>query len=516
MSDQTELLELERQITQLEIEQSPLTFALNISRNYGEPWEDYKHLKLLNEKVMALLDGTLGKKRLMVTMPPRHGKSEYCSKYLPSWYLNKHPDKRVILASYGDDFAAEWGRKVRDIFDNNQDRLTTKIRKDSSAANRWGIDSHVGGMVTAGVGGQLTGRGAHLFIIDDPVKDAVEANSAADRDRKWDWWRQVAQTRLEPGGVVIVIQTRWHEDDLGGRILLHEGELWEHVNLAALAEEDDALGRRPGEALCPERYDEQALGAIRVSIGSQAWSALYQQRPTPEGGGSFKRKDFRYWTPWTAEEKTYRLEDDDGALLVPQSECWRFITADLAMSKHTSSDYSVAAVWDVAAWLKPSRLILVHVERERYEGAEHVDWLQGMWRRYRPSYIGVEKAQQGSMTMAFLQRNGVLVRPLEHKSKDKVFRAKDAELLVENHRVYFPRRAEWLAPFEHELLLFPNGTHDDQVDVTAYAAKEILRGINILGQKPKVPEEKSLEQRCLDQIRGRREHVHPVLGRIRT
>jgi predicted phage terminase large subunit-like protein len=368
-------------------------------------------------------------------------------------------------------------------------------------------------MVTAGVGGQLTGRGAHLFIIDDPVKDAEEANSVADQERKWNWWRQVAQTRLEPGGVVVLMMTRWHENDLGGRILEHEKDLWEVITLPALAEDEDILGRRPGAALCPERYDENALGAINTSIGTQAWSALYQQHPTPEGGGSFKRKDFRYWTPYPAEEKTYVLHDDDGSLLVPTSECWRFITADLALTRKTSGDFSVAAIWDVAPWLTPSRLILVGVERERYEGAEHVDWLLRLWRQYSPGYIGVEKAQQGSMTMAFLQRQGVLVRPLEHKSQDKPFRAKDAELLVENHRVYFPRKADWLSTFEHELLMFPHGTHDDQVDVFAYAAKEILRGINMRGRKPKTPEPDSLQDRIWKQLAAKKVAYHPMLGK---
>ena len=187
---------------------------------------------------------------------------------------------------------------------------------------------------------------------------------------------------------------------------------------------------------------------------------------------------------------------------------------DLALTKRTASDFTVAAVWDVAPWLEPSRLILVALERQRLEGAEHVDFGMRLWRQYRPSFIGVEEAMQGSMTMAFLQRNGVLVRPLKHKSQDKPFRAKDAELLVENHRVYFPRKAEWLATFEHELLLFPNGAHDDQVDVLAYAAKEVLRGINILGNKPKEPERNTIEDRCWKQLRGRHEHVHPMLGRI--
>lgn len=510
---QAELEQLEREVNALELYQSPSTFAQNITRGYAEQWEPYPHLQLVNKAIVDLCEGKTDKKRLLVTTPPRHGKSHLCSLHTPAWYLNRYPDKRVILASYGDDFAAEWGRQVRDLIENNADRMSIKVSKESSAANRWAVDDHLGRMVTAGVGGQLTGRGAHLFILDDPVKDAAEAASATIRDQKWDWWRQVAQTRLEPGGVVILIQTRWHEDDLAGRILLHEPDLWTHINLPALAEEDDLLDRRPGEALCPQRYDEQALGAIRESIGSQAWSALYQQRPSPEGGGAFKRKDFRYWSPQASEQKTYVLHDTDGSLLVPQSECWRMVIMDLALTKRTTSDYTVATVWDVAPWLEPSRMILVDVIRERIEGAGHVDLGKQLWDSYQPNFVGVEEAMQGSMTLAFLQRMGVLIRGLKTKSKDKPFRAKDAELMMENHRVYFPRNRAWLPAWEHELLLFPSGTHDDQVDSFAYAAQEVLRGVNVLGQKPKPPPTNTVEDRCWRQIHDRHKvREHPELG----
>ncbi len=511
----SDLVALEREVTERELWQSPSTFAQNITRGYAEEWEPYPHLKLITQAILDLIEGRTTKKRLLITTPPRHGKSLLCSVYTPAWYLNRYPENRVILASYGDDFAATWGRQVRDLIENNQDRLNIRVSKDSSAANRWAVEAHSGRMVTAGVGGQLTGLGANLFLCDDPVKDSAEASSATIRDQKWDWWRQVAQTRLEPGGVVILIQTRWHEDDLAGRILLHEPELWTHINLPALAEDGDLLQRPAGAALCPARYDENALGAIRQSIGTAAFSALYQQRPQPEGGGAFKKKDFRYWSTQPAEEKTYILHDDDGSLLVPQKECWRFITMDLAMTKRTSSDYTVAAVWDVAPWLTPSRLILVHAERIRLEGAEHVDFAKRLAAQYKPSYIGVEEAMQGSMTMAFLQREGILVRPLKHKSKDKPFRAKDAELLVENHRVYFPKKASWLGEWEHELLLFPTGTHDDQVDVFAYAAQEVLRGVNLARRAP-TPEPDTLEAKCWAQLKGRRDrNDHPMLGRWR-
>ena len=509
-----ELIALTDEYDRLAVLDSPAEFAQVLSRRDAEPWQPYAHLVMLNQKLLDIVEGR--SKRLVVTMPPRHGKSLLCSLYFPAWFLNRFPDKRVILCSYGDDYAAEWGRKVRDLIRDNTNRLQIQINEASKAADRWDLVGRKGGMKTAGVGGQITGRGAHLFIIDDPVKDAEDANSAVIRDKKWDWWRTTARTRLEPGGAVVLIQTRWHEDDLAGRILRDDDEVgdWDVINLPALAEEDDPLGRAPGTALCPERYDENALYATRTDIGNQAWSALYQQRPQPEGGGAFKRADFRYYTTPAAETKTYALHDPDGTVLVPQSDCWRFITMDLAATKRTTSDWTVAAVWDVAPWLTPSRLILTHVHRERLEGAEHLDLVKKLWAQWKPSFVGIEEAMQGSMTLAVSQRQGILVRPLKHKNKDKVFRAKDAELLVENHRVYFPRKASWLAAFEHELLLFPTGTHDDQVDAFAYAAHEVLRGIN-MARKEKVVTTPTIEEQCWAQV-SRKDKVtyHPVLGAL--
>lgn len=776
-----ELREITDEYDRLAILDSPQQFAQILSRRDAEPWQPYKHLVHLNDRLMDIVEGRIN--RLIVTMPPRHGKSWLCSYYFPAWFLNRFPDKRVILCSYGDDFASEWGRKVRDLVRDNSDQLQIKINESSKAADRWDIEGHRGGMKTAGVGGQITGRGAHLFIIDDPVKDAAEANSATIREQKWDWWRTTARTRLEPGGAVIIIQcmtgdtavlmadgsetplrdirpgdqvatyddgkitsstvrnwcnqgpdrvfeirmtsgtvvkanarhpflvekdgetswqrtaalqpgsvilrvtggngeassaptnnatsqpsakacacrtttsgggrpgfdplrsirrlvgkhtcvtatgsaqrsmtnssrikagsvlsasnlqpvgtlahigtgssasitattvarsedccattatsrsatarppkssppplstyeitrdvvvevvevgiedvfdlqvdrtenfiangllahnTRWHEDDLTGRILRDDDEAqqWHVVNLPALAEDDDPLGRAPGTALCPERYNENALHATRTDIGQSAFSALYQQRPQPEGGGAFKKDDFRYYTTPASEEKTYALQDPDGTLLVPQSQCWRFITMDLALTTRTTSDYTVAGVWDVAPYLDPQRLILVHVERKRIEGAEHLDLVKSLWDKWRPSFIGIEEAMQGSMTLAYSQRQGILVRPLKHKSKDKAFRAKDAELLVENHRVYFPKRAPWLPDFEHELLLFPTGTHDDQVDMFAYAAHQILRKVNY-ARPEKTFSTPTIEERCLAQARGSNKVVeHPVLGSV--
>lgn len=515
LSDE-ELVKLTQEYARLSLFDSPADFAKALTA-VGEvkfQWNPYRHLMLLNEKVLDLLNPLHPSRRLLVTMPPQHGKSLFCSLYLPAWFLTKFPMNRVMVCSYADDYAMDWGREIRNLISANQELLGISIAPDSKSAGRWSVKGTQGGLIAAGVGGQITGRGAHLMVVDDPFKDHEDADSPTIREKRWLWWNGVAQTRLRQGAVAIMIQTRWHEDDLAGRVLSHEPDKWVHVNLPAIAEDtDDALGRTPGEVLCPELFSSSELAMKKESMISRVWTSLYQQRPSPESGGFFNRNNFRYWTPQPSTEKTYILYDKDGSLLVPQSECWRFITMDLASTTKTYSDYTVACVWDAAPYLKPSRLILVDVIREQIEGAGHVDLGEKLWRKYRPSFVAVEEAQQGSQTLSFLRRQNVIVRGLKHKNKDKVFRAMDAALLVENNRVYFPKKADWLPRWESELLSFPTGTHDDQVDAFAYAAMEILRGVNLAKRKT-VIRTPTVEERCWAQVTGRstRQFDHEVTG----
>jgi hypothetical protein len=215
---------------------------------------------------------------LAVFLPPLHGKSELVSKFFPAWFLGMHPDSRVILASYGADFASSWGRKARDLLVEHGDIFGVNMDMNSSAKNSWDISGHRGGMNTGGVGSGLTGMGASLLIIDDPVKDAEHANSGRYREAAKDWYRSVAHTRLAPDGRVVLIQTKGHEDDLGSWIVRESEEDWTIVNLPALAEENDLLGRKPGEALWPERFSRDWLDRKRLEIGEYWFAALYQLR----------------------------------------------------------------------------------------------------------------------------------------------------------------------------------------------------------------------------------------------
>ena len=270
---------------------SPLLFATYAS---GGKWKPQKHLAYIDRKITDALSGR-GSKRLIVTVPPRHGKSEFISKWFPAWFAGMYPNKRVMLASYEADFAAGWGRKARAILEEWGHLFGVQVDPASRAANRWGILGASGGMQTAGAGGPLTGSGADILVVDDPIKNAEEAYSDTIRAKLWDWWLSTAYSRIEPGGVAIVLHTRWHEDDLIGRLIQemeNGGEAWEVINFPAIAEEHDVLGRKPGESLWPARYDESALERIKNTIGPYWWSSLYQQRPSPLEGGMFKREWF--------------------------------------------------------------------------------------------------------------------------------------------------------------------------------------------------------------------------------
>lgn len=252
------------------------------------------HLDLIDDAYQRIAEGRLDKRGVIITMPPRHGKSQRATRWGPIWFLQRQPDKRVVVACHTQALADDHARWVRDTVesppwvDGKTFNLGFRIRRTSKAVSRWDLDSWQGGMYAVGVGGPLTGRGADLLIIDDPVKSAADADSKVMRDRVWDWWESTASTRLEPSGKVIVIMTRWHEDDLAGRLLTREPDQWEQINLPALAEAEDQLGRAVGEPLWAERYDRDDLLHTRAHISPRWWAAQYQQRPSPPEGSVWR------------------------------------------------------------------------------------------------------------------------------------------------------------------------------------------------------------------------------------
>jgi predicted phage terminase large subunit-like protein len=259
---------------------TPARFAVLISRGR---WQMTRHLAAIDRAIVETICGRTPS-ILVIEAPPRHGKSELVSRYLPAWYLGIFPDRRVMLAGYGATFARSWGRKARGLLvEQGGPWFGIEVSRDERAASEWGLSGRAGGMLTAGVGGPLTGRGANLLIVDDPIKNAEQARSQTIRDNQWDWWQSTASTRIEPGGCAIIIATRWHHDDLSGRLIeaaaTGDGAPVRRLRLPAIAEENDPLGRVPGEALWPARWPLERLEALRLEKDAGWWQAMYQQRP---------------------------------------------------------------------------------------------------------------------------------------------------------------------------------------------------------------------------------------------
>lgn len=398
-------------------------------------------------------------------MPPRHGKSELISHWLPVWYLNTWPHRRIILATYGAEFAADWGRRVRNTIQEHRGSLRVSIADDSSAANRWHTTGG-GGMIAAGAGGPITGRGADLFIIDDPVKTAEDAYSETYRERVWDWWTTTARTRLEPGASVVILMTRWHDDDLAGRVLRNARETgleWEVLELPALAEARDQLGRQPGEALWPERYDAEELRALQAQVGSRTWSALYQQHPMVEDGGFFQRSWWRYYLRPPA-----RFDE--------VLQTW-----DMAFKGTSSSDYVVGQVWGRSG----ADRYLLDQARGRWDFPRTLDAVRSLSDRWPEARVKlVEDKANGPAVLDTLRRELHGLVAVEPQG-GKAARAAAVSHQVEGGNVWLPARAfnpdgtpvlePWVRDLVDEAAAFPTGTHDDQVDAMTQALLRMSR-----------------------------------------
>ena len=423
------------------------------------------------------MDVALGKiTRLIIDLPPRNGKSELISKYFPAWYLGKFPDNRIILASYESDFAAGWGRKARDLVEEfGPEFFNINVRGTSSAAHRWDLEGYNGGMITAGAGGAISGKGANIFVIDDPIKNQDEAYSKLQRDRIWEWYRSVVYTRLDTtDSAIILMMTRWHADDMAGRLIKEMkdgGELWTVISLPAIAEENDLLNRTPGEPLWPERFPLKTLMRIKGAIGPDWWSALYQQNPIQQTGKLFKRQYFRYFT---RENDIYRLWAQDGSSKnVKVRDCWIFQTCDPAASTRESADYFALATWAVTP---ENDLLLLDMFRERLEGPDQPALFKQLNDLWNPQFQAVESAGLGKTLFQMLVREGLPVEDLQKLGQDldKMTRARPAAARMKAGAVYFSKGAHWLPDYEDELISFDKGAHDDQVDVTSYATRCLI------------------------------------------
>lgn len=415
------------------------------------------------------------------------------SQFFPAWYLMMRPKKRVILASYGADFAAEWGRKARAIVEEHGPSLYgVSMDRRSSKADRWDLAGLPGGMVTAGVGGGITGRGASLFIIDDPVKNAEEANSPAYQEMTWNWYTSTARTRMAPDGAIVLVMTRWNDLDLAGKLLTSEhAHIWEYLRLPAVAEDaDDALGRKAGEALCPGLFPRDALEEIKGEVGSYVWAGMYQQRPAPPEGGIIKRAWFQSRRYRRDPKDPDKLLMSDGRV-VTLHDCLVFSITDLAVSTKETADYTVISTF--ALTMDGRRdLILLNVKRSRMEGPDILPAIDSERKVWKAKFAGIETVAFQLSMVQQARRLGIPVREIP-ADKDKVVRAYAATPHMEAGKVWLPLEAHYLADFEAEIFSFPNATHDDQTDTLTYACA-FAQG-QAIGNVPKAREPRPVDDR---------------------
>jgi predicted phage terminase large subunit-like protein len=432
------------------------------------------HLELLDrelEQVVRYIEtgGKEGTQFLIVEMPPRHGKSLTVSQYLPAWFLGRNPTKRVMTVSYQKPLAQKFGRRVRNILMLPEYQALypgTRLSDDSHASDSFDVagTGGDGGLDALGVLGGATGKGAHLLICDDLIRGRKDAESETIRDGVWDAFLNDLLTRLEPGGAVVLMATRWHQDDPIGRVLAQFKD-FVRLTLCALIEtqeqaDTDPLRRKIGEALWPFRYPADILKRIRERLGPYGWSSLYQQNPTPAEGGIFKRKWF--------EQK---IDLSQLPAIVRAVRFW-----DLAMSEKTSADYTVGTQM---VECEDGHLYIVDVSRGQMEWGDVTPHLADTMLADGPSVTqGIE--EKGFMSRAVTDLN------MDHrlrgyqvwgypKDTDKLtnalpFAAKCAAGVV--HLV----KAHWNAAWIDEVCSFPNGTHDDQLDSAAGAYNMLTDG----------------------------------------
>lgn len=423
---------------------------------------------LIAEHLEKVLTGQI--KRLMIFAPPQHGKSELVSIRFPAFWLGHRPDDPVILASYGASLAERHSSEARAAVESQEYKAVfteTRTRQDSRSKQLWRIQDHRGGLLAAGVGGPITGHGAMLGIIDDPFENWRQAQSLTVRNHVWDWWKGTFRTRIWEDGAIILVMTRWHEDDLAGRLLSEQGDRWTLLRLPAIAEtqqerdasnkllglptgEPDPLGRKPGEALCPQRFSREALIAIRFDVGSLVWYAEYVGVPRAPEGTKFKRAWFggKIVEAVPTEGRRVRYWDKGG------TQGGGDYTTGLLMNEHEGRFF----VEDIVRgqWSDYERDKTIRQTAEMDGRAVEV------WLEQEPGSGGKDS------TNATIRKLAGFNVHAHRPSGDKEVRAGPFAAQCEAGNVFL-KRAHWNAQYISELAAFPNGTNDDQVDASSGA-----------------------------------------------
>ena len=430
----------------------------------GEMWPGFingAHHKVMAQKFQDIAEGKC--RRLIINMPPRHTKSEFASYLLPAWFLGKFPGKKIIQCSNTAELAVGFGRKVRNLVGSEQyARIfpNVSLRSDSKAAGRWSTNSN-GEYFAIGVGGTVTGKGADLLIIDDPhsEQEAAIANTNPEvYDKVYEWYGSGPRQRLQPGGSIIVVMTRWSKRDLTGKILKssieRDGDTWEIIDFPAILPS--------GKALWPQFWKLEELQALKEELPVSKWNAQYQQQPTSEEGALVKRE---WWQEWT-------LEKPPVCEYIIQS--W-----DTAYTKNERSDYSACTTWGVFYLnedeMQPN-IILLDAVKERLEFPELKERALQYYKEWEPDVFIVEAKAAGSPLIFELRRMGIPVSEFTPtRGNDKIARMNSVTDLFASGKVWAPRK-RWAEEVIEEMAAFPNSEHDDLVDSSTQALIRYRKG----------------------------------------
>lgn len=427
-------------------------------------------LDLIDQALVDVLDQPDG--RLIISMPPQEGKSTRASQIFPIWALTQNPSLRIVTGSYAQGLANRNGRTVRNTITAHPE-LGLTIATDNGAASEWEIAGHGGGMLSVGRGAGVTGRAADVLIIDDPLKDRAEADSQVIRDTCWDWWTDALSARLSPGAPVILILTRWHEDDLAARLIEQDAHAgWRVINIPAQADhnpaegETDPLGREPGEYMVSARGRSYSQWELRrKTAGSRTWASLYQGRPSPGEGDILKRD----W--WRRYETPQHLVRNDGSCIVTDYDDM-LLSWDLTFKDTKSSDYVVGQVW----MRRDADAILLDQVRARMDFPTTLAAVRALAAKWPQATLKlIEDKANGPAVIASLSRSVPGIVP-EEPQGSKEARASAVSPLIEAGNVWIPASelAPWVDDLIEEAASFPAGKHDDQVDALSQGLNRIL------------------------------------------
>lgn len=428
-------------------------------------------LELIDRALVDVVEGRCD--RLAIAIAPQEGKSQRTSRRFPEWALSHNPDLRIAIVSYAHSIARRWGRAIRDDINTHGKALGLAVNPNSSAAHEWEIDGRVGGVYCVGIKGSLTSRPVDLLIIDDPYKDAEQADSEAWQETVEDFWTEVAVPRLAPGAPVVIIQTRWRQNDLTGWLTSNDDEhAWRVINIPAQADHNpdkgqtDPLDREPGEYLLSARGRTVAdWEQKKREVGSRSWLALYQGRPAPAEGGLFKRGWWRYYqTPrWVVRDDGSRWVHQAGEIV----QSW-----DMAFKDTRGSDFVVGQVWEQRG-ADVYLLDQIHARLDFTATCAAVEQLSARWPQATAKLV--EDKASGPAVIAQLQRKVPGLIAITPKDS-KYARAAAVSPFVEAGNVWLPAPdlAPWVGDYVEEHAAFPTGTHDDQVDGMSQALARLM------------------------------------------